>query len=110
MKEDIRESFTSDTINKGSFSSVTSKKSQQFLDNFEPINIKGQKEIHHAGRKVAQIWDSRFDIYVKVDLMRKDRVEGLERIAEQKGSKSGEGLVKEELKECLEGQKDKSSS
>ncbi|XP_059442812.1 C2 domain-containing protein At1g53590-like [Corylus avellana] len=61
--EDKRNSFASETPNKGSFSSVSSKKSQRVADNFEPIDIEGQKDtgiwIHHPGSEISQIWEPR---------------------------------------------------
>ncbi|XP_019059103.1 PREDICTED: C2 domain-containing protein At1g53590 isoform X3 [Tarenaya hassleriana] len=62
-KEDIRNSFASDSTNKGSFSSVVSDKSPRVPDNMEPINIEGQEEtgiwIHQPGSEVSQIWEPR---------------------------------------------------
>ena len=61
--EDKRNSFPSETATKGSFSSVSSKKSQRVADNFEPIDIEGQKDtgiwIHHPGSEISQIWEPR---------------------------------------------------
>jgi hypothetical protein len=61
--EDKRNSFTSETATKGSFSSVLSKKSQRVADSFEPIDIEGQKDtgiwIHHPGSEISQIWEPR---------------------------------------------------
>lgn len=61
--EDKRNSFASEATNKGSFSSVSSDKSNRVADNFEPINIEGQKEtgiwVHHPGSEVSQTWEAR---------------------------------------------------
>ncbi|KAL5564702.1 hypothetical protein UlMin_027866 [Ulmus minor] len=58
-----RTSFASETTNKDSFSSLTSEKAQKVADNFEPIDIDGQKEtgiwVHHPGSEVAQTWEPR---------------------------------------------------
>ncbi|KAL1203788.1 C2 domain-containing protein [Cardamine amara subsp. amara] len=62
-KEDIHASFTSDTTNKGSFSSVKSDKAPSVVDNFEPVNIEGQEEtgiwVQKPGAEVSQIWEPR---------------------------------------------------
>lgn len=61
--EEIRSSFASDTAAKDSFSSVSSEKSPKVADDFEPINVQGQKEtgvwIHRPGREVSQTWEPR---------------------------------------------------
>uniref|UniRef100_A0A6N2LFZ9 C2 domain-containing protein n=1 Tax=Salix viminalis TaxID=40686 RepID=A0A6N2LFZ9_SALVM len=61
-KEKIQDSCASDTVNKASFSSVSSEKSK-VPDNFEPINIEGQEEtgiwVHHPGSEVSQTWEPR---------------------------------------------------
>ncbi|CAN6694047.1 unnamed protein product [Malus baccata var. baccata] len=58
-----RNSFASDTGNKGSFSSISSGKSAKVADHFEPIDIDGQKEtgiwVHHPGSEVSQTWEAR---------------------------------------------------
>ncbi|XP_020233597.1 C2 domain-containing protein At1g53590 isoform X1 [Cajanus cajan] len=55
--------FENETTDKNSFSSVTSEKSQKLADNYEPIDIKGQKEtgiwVHHPGSEVCQKWEPR---------------------------------------------------
>ncbi|XP_021832155.1 C2 domain-containing protein At1g53590 isoform X3 [Prunus avium] len=60
--EDKRNSFASDA-NKSSFSSASSEKSHRVADNFEPIDVEGQKEtgiwVHHPGSEVSQTWESR---------------------------------------------------
>lgn len=60
--EDKRNSFASDA-NKSSFSSISSEKSNRVADNFEPIDVEGQKEtgiwVHHPGSEVSQTWESR---------------------------------------------------
>ncbi|TQD85531.1 hypothetical protein C1H46_028897 [Malus baccata] len=60
--EDKRNSFASDA-NQSSFSSISSEKSNRLADNFEPIDVEGQKEtgiwVHHPGSKVLQTWESR---------------------------------------------------
>ncbi|CAL9016811.1 unnamed protein product [Prunus brigantina] len=60
--EDKRNSFASD-VNKSSFSSASSEKSHRVADNFEPIDVEGQKEtgvwVHHPGSEVSQTWESR---------------------------------------------------
>lgn len=57
-----RNSFASDA-NKSSFSSASSEKSHRVADNFEPIDVEGQKEtgiwVHHPGSEVSQTWESR---------------------------------------------------
>ncbi|KAJ6314370.1 hypothetical protein OIU78_017943 [Salix suchowensis] len=61
-KEKIQDSYASDTVNKASFSSVSSEKSK-VPDNFEPINIEGQEQtgiwVHHPGSEVSQTWEPR---------------------------------------------------
>ncbi|PON46283.1 C2 domain containing protein [Parasponia andersonii] len=61
--EDKRNSFATETSNKSSFSSVSSEKSQRVADNFEPIDIEGQKEtgiwVHRPGSEVSQTWEPR---------------------------------------------------
>ncbi|PON83358.1 C2 domain containing protein [Trema orientale] len=61
--EDKRNSFATETTYKSSFSSVSSEKSQRVADNFEPINIEGQKEtgiwVHRPGSEVSQTWEPR---------------------------------------------------
>lgn len=62
-KEDIRDSFGSETAHKGSFSSVASEKSPKVADKFEPIDIDGQQQtgiwVHHPGSDVSQTWEPR---------------------------------------------------
>ncbi|CAN0899829.1 C2 domain-containing protein At1g53590 [Linum grandiflorum] len=62
-KQEVDESCANDTVNRGSFSSITSEVSQKVADNFEPINIEGQQEtgvwIHHPGTEVPQTWEPR---------------------------------------------------
>ncbi|KAK9269401.1 hypothetical protein L1049_001174 [Liquidambar formosana] len=62
-KEDLRNSFASETAHKDSFSSVRSEKSSKVADSFEPINIEGQQEtgiwVHHPGSEVSQTWEPR---------------------------------------------------
>lgn len=61
--EDKRNSFVSETAPKGSFSSVSSEKSPRVSDDFEPIDIEGQKEtgiwVHHPGSEVSHTWEPR---------------------------------------------------
>lgn len=61
--EEKRNSFATETTDKSSFSSVSSEKSQKVADNFEPIDIEGQKEtgiwVHRPGSEVSQIWEPR---------------------------------------------------
>ncbi|TKY49284.1 C2 domain-containing protein [Spatholobus suberectus] len=61
--EEPKNSFANETTDKNSFSSVTSEKSQKLADNYEPIDIKGQKEtgiwVHHPGSEVSQRWEPR---------------------------------------------------
>ncbi|KAB1216165.1 hypothetical protein CJ030_MR4G011982 [Morella rubra] len=61
--EDKRDSFASETALKGSFSSVSSEKSPRVPDNFEPIDIEGQKDtgiwVHHPGSEILQTWEPR---------------------------------------------------
>jgi len=61
-KEQIPDSFVSDTANRASFSSESTEKSR-IPDNFEPINVKGQEEtgiwVHHPGSEVPQTWEPR---------------------------------------------------
>ncbi|PRQ30780.1 putative C2 domain-containing protein [Rosa chinensis] len=61
--EDKRNSFSSETANKNSFSSVSSEKSPRVADNYEPIDVEGQKEtgiwVHHPGSEVSQTWEAR---------------------------------------------------
>ncbi|RDX66676.1 C2 domain-containing protein, partial [Mucuna pruriens] len=63
---DIKEpknSFTNESTNRSSFSSVTAEKSQKLADNYEPIDVKGQKEtgvwVHQPGSEVSQKWEPR---------------------------------------------------
>ncbi|KAG8637272.1 hypothetical protein MANES_15G100600v8 [Manihot esculenta] len=59
-KEEMGDSFTSETANSASFSSRTTDKSP---DNFEPINIEGQEGtgiwVHQPGSEVSQTWEPR---------------------------------------------------
>lgn len=61
--EDKSNSFAGETALKGSFSSVSSEKSPRVADNFEPIDIEGQKDtgiwVHHPGSEISQIWEPR---------------------------------------------------
>lgn len=60
--EERKDAFVNETINKGSFSS-SSEKSPKLADNYEPIEIDGQKEtgvwVHHPGSEVSQTWEPR---------------------------------------------------
>lgn len=51
------------TSENSSFSPVQPEKSQKVADNFEPIDIEGQKEtgiwVHHPGSEVSQRWEPR---------------------------------------------------
>ncbi|XWS27431.1 hypothetical protein CRYUN_Cryun26dG0114600 [Craigia yunnanensis] len=62
-KEDIQNSFATKAADKGSFSPVSSKKSPNLPDHFEPINIEGQQEtgiwVHQPGSEVSQTWEPR---------------------------------------------------
>ncbi|KAK6229183.1 hypothetical protein SCA6_018134 [Theobroma cacao] len=62
-KEDIQNSFATNTADKGPFSPASSKKSPNLSDHFEPINIEGQEEtgiwVHHPGSEVSQTWEPR---------------------------------------------------
>lgn len=70
--EDKRNSFGSETPIEDSFSSATSDKFPRMADNFEPINIEGQKEtgiwVHHPGSDVAQTWESRKGKNRRIDI------------------------------------------
>lgn len=61
--EERKNSFENETTGKNSFSSVTSEKSEKLADNYEPIDIEGQKEtgiwVHHPGSEVSQKWEPR---------------------------------------------------
>ncbi|XP_062011842.1 C2 domain-containing protein At1g53590-like isoform X2 [Rosa rugosa] len=61
--EDERKRFANDTSNKSSFSSASSEKFEKVADNFEPIDVDGQREtgiwVHHPGSEVSQTWESR---------------------------------------------------
>lgn len=61
--EERKTSFANDTTNKNSFSSASSEKSPKVADNYEPIDIEGQKEtgvwVHHPGSEVSQTWEPR---------------------------------------------------
>lgn len=52
-----------ETSQRGSISSGPSQKSPKVADEFEPIEIEGQKEtgiwVHHPGSEVTQIWEPR---------------------------------------------------
>ncbi|KAE9590562.1 hypothetical protein Lal_00023395 [Lupinus albus] len=70
---EIKNSFADDTSNKGSFKSgstnknssspTPSEKSPKVADNYEPIDVEGQKEtgiwVHHPGSEVSQTWEPR---------------------------------------------------
>lgn len=61
--EERKSSFANETTNKSSFSSVSSEKSPKLADNYEPIDIEGQKEtgiwVHQPGSEVSQTWKPR---------------------------------------------------
>ncbi|XP_019425819.1 PREDICTED: C2 domain-containing protein At1g53590-like isoform X2 [Lupinus angustifolius] len=71
--EEQKKSFADDTSNKGSFKSgstnrnssppTPSEKSPKVADNYEPIDVEGQKEtgiwVHHPGSEVSQSWEPR---------------------------------------------------
>lgn len=61
--EERRNSFTNETCNNNSFSSVSSEKSPKVADKFDPIDIEGQKEtgiwVHQPGSEVSQTWEPR---------------------------------------------------
>ncbi|CAL0310218.1 unnamed protein product [Lupinus luteus] len=71
--EEQKKSFADDTSNKGSFKSGStnrnssspspSEKSPKVADNYEPIDVEGQKEtgiwVHHPGSEVSQTWEPR---------------------------------------------------
>lgn len=61
--EDKRNSFSSETGNRNSFSALSSEKSPRVADNYEPIDVEGQKEtgiwVHHPGSEVSQTWEAR---------------------------------------------------
>lgn len=61
--EERKSSFENETTDRNSFSSVTSEKSQKVADNYQPIDIKGQKEtgvwVHQPGSEVSQKWEPR---------------------------------------------------
>lgn len=63
LDEYKRESFATDSTDKRSFSSVTSDKSPNVADSYEPIDVEGQQEtgiwVHRPGSEVAQIWEPR---------------------------------------------------
>ncbi|KAL3508821.1 hypothetical protein ACH5RR_028222 [Cinchona calisaya] len=63
LSEYKKESFATDSTNKGSFSSITSEKSPKVADSYEPIDVEGQEEtgiwVHRPGSEVAQIWEPR---------------------------------------------------
>ncbi|XP_022717416.1 C2 domain-containing protein At1g53590-like isoform X3 [Durio zibethinus] len=62
-KEDIQNSFSTKSADKDSFSPISSMKSQNLPDHFEPINVEGQQEtgiwIHQPGSEVPQTWEPR---------------------------------------------------
>ncbi|XP_022733987.1 C2 domain-containing protein At1g53590-like isoform X4 [Durio zibethinus] len=62
-KEEIQNSFATNAADKGSFSPISSKKSPNLPDHFEPINVEGQQEtgiwVHHPGSEVSQTWEPR---------------------------------------------------
>ncbi|CAL5187240.1 unnamed protein product [Lathyrus oleraceus] len=57
------DSFGNETTKKSSFSSVSSDKSPKVADDYEPIEIEGQKKtgvwVHHPGSEVSQTWEPR---------------------------------------------------
>ncbi|KAJ7948847.1 C2 domain containing protein [Quillaja saponaria] len=61
--EDKSDFSANETANKGSVSSLTSERSQRVADNFESINVEGQKEtgiwVHHPGSEISQTWEPR---------------------------------------------------
>ncbi|XP_054815118.1 C2 domain-containing protein At1g53590-like isoform X2 [Prosopis cineraria] len=61
--EQKRNSFANENCNRSSFSSVSSEKSQKVADNFEPIDVEGQKDtgvwVHQPGSEVSQTWEPR---------------------------------------------------
>ncbi|CAJ1957832.1 unnamed protein product [Sphenostylis stenocarpa] len=65
MDFDVQKSSfeSNETSDNSSFSSVPPGKSQKLADNYEPINIEGQKEpgvwVHHPGSEVSQRWKPR---------------------------------------------------
>ncbi|XVF18402.1 hypothetical protein REPUB_Repub11eG0018500 [Reevesia pubescens] len=62
-KEDIQNSFATKAADKVSFSPISSKKSRNLPEHFEPINVDGQEEtgiwIHQPGSEVSQTWEPR---------------------------------------------------
>ena len=61
--EERKVSFANETTNKSSSSSVSSEKSPKLADNYEPIEIEGQKKtgvwVHQPGSEVCQTWEPR---------------------------------------------------
>ncbi|KAE9621564.1 putative C2 domain-containing protein [Lupinus albus] len=58
-----KSSFGEDSTNKNSFSSTQSEKDREVADDYEPIDVEGQKEtgiwIHHPGSEVSETWKPR---------------------------------------------------
>ncbi|XP_027340314.1 C2 domain-containing protein At1g53590-like isoform X2 [Abrus precatorius] len=66
-----KNSFANETTNESSFSHFTSENSEKLADNYEPIDIKGQKEtgiwVHHPGSEVSQTWEPRKGKHRRLD-------------------------------------------
>ncbi|KAL4279710.1 hypothetical protein GQ457_03G024910 [Hibiscus cannabinus] len=62
-EEDALKSLSAKASDKGSCSPISSKKSPNLQDHFEPINIEGQQEtgiwVHQPGSEVSQTWEPR---------------------------------------------------
>ncbi|KAK8579325.1 hypothetical protein V6N12_069651 [Hibiscus sabdariffa] len=62
-EEDTLKSLSAKASDKGSASPISSKKSPNLPDHFEPINIEGQQEtgiwVHQPGSEVSQTWEPR---------------------------------------------------
>lgn len=61
--EERKDSYANETTNKSSFSSASSDKSPKMADNYEPVDVDGQKEtgiwVHHPGSEVCKTWEPR---------------------------------------------------
>ncbi|XVE63263.1 hypothetical protein DITRI_Ditri07aG0006000 [Diplodiscus trichospermus] len=61
--EDIQISSAINATDKGSFSPISSNKSPNLPDHFEPINVEGQQDtgiwVHQPGSEVSQTWEPR---------------------------------------------------
>ncbi|KAL7218521.1 hypothetical protein ACSBR2_011728 [Camellia fascicularis] len=107
--DDEKTPIVDEKVHKGSFSSGLSEKSLKLADNFEPIDIEGQREtgiwVHHPGSEVSQIWEPRKGRNRLLDSQ--IHGEGSDCIGSVKSSASGsynnESSSTDESQECSKG-------